>query len=247
MKHLKLILLILFFVQPASVRAQDPEKTQPEPKPKASEKKTERKHGTYIKGQLAHWQGNIFGKSLTEWKGNLFGSDYDLTSVGVEIETYFAKNHILLSGFSVGYRKDDLRYADYGHMFNVKTFRTFDLKVIEIKPSVGVEWGMPSASFDKTHFNYGTDGSLNYRHTYPVKNAPVPFVRVQRNGALYPFGELSLQKRAGPVLIETGMRVNVIMFGIDNYSVKNDHVEYDFVNKRMPSPYLFASIGLKLF
>ncbi len=244
------ILLIVALLRPINLMAQEQEKEKPQEQkqqPKVAEKKTGRKHSTYFKGELAHWQQNIFGNnSLTEWKGNLFGSDYDLTSVGMEIESYFAKNHLLLSGWSAGYRKDDLRYADYGHMLYVKTFRVFDLKVIEIKTSAGGEWGMPSASFDKTRFNYDTDGSISYHHTYPVKNAPVPFVGVKRGGAFYPFGEISVQKRAGPIILETGMRVNVIEFGIDNYTIKNDHITYDFQNKKLPSPYLFASIGLRI-
>ncbi len=213
------------------------------PKPQKEER---RHHGAYLKFGLVHWQGDIFSQDLTQWRGNIFGSDYNLTSLNIEVETYFAKNHVLLSGWSFGYRKDDIRYVDAGHMLSAKTFRDFNLKIFEVKTGGGVEWGMPSLSFDKTVFDYGKDGSVRYRHTYPEKNANVPGMGTSNDGAFYPFWELSILERRKAFLIESGMRVNIIRFGIDNYEVVNDKIKYDFNDKLMMAPYLFFNIGFKM-
>src|SRR3989344_4545224 len=210
---------------------------------------SDNKNGTYFKVQLAHWQGDIFANnSLIGWKGNIFGSDYNLTSIGVEVETYFSKTHLQLSGWSIGYRKDDPRYIKSGQMFNGKVFRSFNLKVFELKPSAGIEWGVPSANFDKTKFDYSDNNSIRYRHTYPVKNSGIPSVGVKGDGSLYPFMEVGILKRPGNFfLLELGMRVNIMEFGIDDYDITSDKMTYDLKNKKILVPYLFASIGIKMF
>ncbi len=217
-----------------------------EPLPKPPPKKAERNHGAYLKFGLAHWQGDIFNQDLTQWRGNVFGSDYNLTSLNVEIETYFTNNHALLSGWSIGYRKDDIKYMDAGHMLSTKIFRDFDLKVLEIKTGGGIEWGMPSLNFDNTIFEYGKDGSVRYRHTYPEKNSNIPGVGTTQDGVFYPFGELSILERGRVFLIEVGIRINVIRFGFDNYEIVKDKINYDFSNKPTMAPYLFINIGFKI-
>ena len=73
-----------------------------------------RRSGTYFKPGLAYWQGDIFSESsLTHWDVDLFGAEYNLTSLGLEFETYFS-NAPLISGFAIGYRKDSLRSTRYG-------------------------------------------------------------------------------------------------------------------------------------
>ena len=78
----------------------------------AQESSNGRKSGTYLKLGLAHWQGDIFSeRALTQWSVDLFGADYNLTSLDVEIEGYFPRAFIV-SGLSLGYRKDALRFAE---------------------------------------------------------------------------------------------------------------------------------------
>lgn len=208
-------------------------------------KKEKNRGGIYLKFGLAHWQGDIFSQDLTRWQGNIFGSDYNLTSLNTEFEFYFAKNHIL-SGWSIGYRKDDMEYTDAGHMFSGKTFRNFDLRLFEIKTSGGMEWGIPSLNFDKTVFGDGKDGSVKYRHTYPKKNSNIPGIGTTKDGVFYPFGELSILERRSIILIEGGMRINIIKFGVDNYQIINDQIKHDFGNRLMMAPYLFLNIGIKI-
>ncbi len=223
---------------PAGVLAQD---VQPQDS-------SSRKSGTYVKLGLAHWQGDIFSESaLTQWNVDLFGADYNLTSLNLEFETYF-RGALLVSGFSVGYRKDALNSDNAGHMLSGMLFRDFNLKVLALKAGGGVEWGIPSMNFDQTEFDYAADGTIRYRHTYPGRNAQVPVEGVKSSGTVYPFFGVSAVQRPGPLLVEFGMRVNLMQFHFDDYEVRrDDQVTRVFDERRVMVPYLFANIGLRLW
>ena len=208
-----------------------------------------RKSGTYLKAGLAHWQGDIFKTgSLTQWDVDLFGSEYNLTSVNLEVERYFSRTRLQLSGLSIGYRKDTVRRSDSGHMLSVTLFRDFDLKVFALKVGGGIEWGMPSLNFDQTEFSFADDGTVRYRHTYPNRNADVPFVGTTTDGTRYPFVEVSVVQRPWVFLIETGMRIGITRFNFDDYEVSPaGQVTYASTHERILVPYLFANIGFRLF
>lgn len=233
-----LLALALCVALPASALAQQT----------ASERSGGRKSGTYLKLGLAHWQGNIFSEgALTQWTVDLFGASYDLTSVNVEIETYFRRQGPI-SGFSLGYRKDAVQYIDSGHMLSATLFRDVDFKVAALKAGGGLEWGLPSLNFDQTEFDLRHDGTVRYRHTHPGRNAYVPFVGTRSDGALYPFAELSIVQRPAGLLVEAGMRVNFIRFHFDDYEVSpTDEVTHAFGERRVRVPYLFLNIGVRLF
>jgi hypothetical protein len=207
-----------------------------------------RKAATYLKLGLAHWQGNIFQEgALTQWTVDLFGANYNLTSVNVEIERYFGGT-LLFSGFSLGYRKDAVQFFDSGHMFSAGLFRDMDIKVAALKVGGGMEWGLPSLNFDQTEFDYAPDGTVRYRHTHPGRNAYVPFVGTKSDGALYPFLQVSVVQRPGGVLLEGGMRINMMQFQFDDYEVSpRDEVRHAFSERRVLVPYLFVNLGLRLF
>jgi hypothetical protein len=207
-----------------------------------------RKSGTYLKTGLAHWQGDIFSEGrLTQWNVDLFGAKYNLTSVNVEVERYFGRS-FLISGFSIGYRKDALQYIESGHMINAMLFGDVDLKVVALKAGGGVEWGVPSLNFDTTEFEQAGDGTLRYRHTYPRRNASVPFVGTSEDGALYPFASFSAVQRPGGLLFEAGVRVNFMRFHFDDFEVgPNGESRSAFDESRVVVPYLFVNIGFRLF
>lgn len=208
---------------------------------------TGRKSGTYVKLGLAYWQGDIFNESsLTQWNVDLFGADYDLTSISVEVDTYFPRAFVV-SGFSIGYRKDALRSEGSGHLLSATLFGDIDLKVLAIKAGGGVEWGIPSLTFDQTEFDYEADGTVRYRHTYPDRNSYVP-IGTRSSGAIYPFLTISAVQRPGRMIFEIGMRVNLVWFHFDDYEVRpGDEVTRAFAQSRVVMPYLFANVGLRLF
>jgi hypothetical protein len=204
--------------------------------------------GTYLKVGLAHWQGDIFNESpLTQWNVDLFGTAYNLTSLNVEIESRF-KRGLVISGFSLGYRKDSIRHVDSGHMVSLGLFRDVDLKVLALKGGGGIEWGSPALTFDQTEFEQAHDGTVRYRHVYPRRNAYVPFVGTRSDGAVYPFVSVSAVQRPGGLLLEAGMRVNIIRFHFDDYEVGlDDRILHAFSDRRVLVPYLFANLGIRLF
>jgi hypothetical protein len=241
MRHLgRLLLLVSCCSLPANLAAQEPPQAEPD---------GGRKSGTYLKTGLAYWQGDIFRKgSLTQWDVDLFGTDYNLTSVSVEVESYFGGTPLQLSGFAIGYRKDTIRRIDSGHMFSGKLFRDFDLKVFALKAGGGIEWGVPSLNFDQTEFDFLADGTVRYRRTYPNRNIDVPYVGTTKDGAMYPFVELSLVQRPWVFLIETGMRIGIVKFNFDDYEVSpSGQVTQAFGDKNVLVPLLFANIGLRMF
>ena len=203
------------------------------------------KRGVYIKVGLSYWQGDIFSESsLTQWNVDLFRADYDLTGVNVEIDAYLG-NGLIVPGFSLGYRKDDIRSREAGHMLSAALFAGIGLKLLMIKAGGGAEWGVPAMTFDQTEFAYAADGTVRYRHTYPSRNSEVP-VGTRSNGALYPFGIVSAVVRPGPFLFEVGMRVNLIGFRFDDYEVSpGDQMTRAFAERRVRMPLLFANIGIK--
>lgn len=202
------------------------------------------KTGTYLKAGVAHWQGDLENRPiLADWSPDLFGVNYNLSSVAVAIEHYFGG----VAGFSVGYRKDALGYMDAGHMFSASLFGGADFKLAALKVGGGLEWGMPSLNFDVTELEANRDGTVRYRHTYPQRNADVPFVGTKTDGALYPFIEVSAVQRPSVFLFEVGVRFNIMGFHFDDYEVTvRDEVRYAFARKRALVPYLFANFGIRM-
>jgi hypothetical protein len=210
---------------------------------------SERKSGTYLKVGLAQWQGDIFSKnSLTNWDVDLFGTNFELRSVKLSVESYFRDTLMQLSGFSVGYRKDNLHRSESGHMMSLGLFRDIDVKVFAVKTSAGVEWGMPSFSFDQTELRSGREGVVRYHHAYIYRNADIPFVGTSTDGVVYPFIEVSVLQRPWGLLFETGMRVGFPRFNLDDYEVSpRDFVGYALNRKRVIVPYVFAQFGVRVF
>lgn len=192
--------------------------------------------GTYVKFGIVHSQGSI------EW------ADYVLNGFSIEVENHFEDKHLGLSGWSVGYRKDDFKYAEFGHMLNFDTFRVYNLKVGKIRGDIkfggGIEWGMPAHKFSHTKFNNGTGADISYSHVFLNTNSNIPGVGTRNDGVLYPFAKLSLARRSRSLFLEGGMRLSIMKFGIDEYSVSSDKLIVVTRDRRMTIPSVFVSIGL---
>lgn len=220
MKRVTFILVGLILTFSASIYAQDKEKNETS--------------DTYIKFGVIHSQGKI------EW------ADYVLNSLSIEIETYFNKNHLGLSGWSLGYRKEDFQHSEFGHSLNFDTFRTKNIKVADVKLDGGFEWGMPSNAFSRTKFNSLTDSDISYSHVFLNRNSNIPGTGTKRDGTLYPFMKFSLVKRSKQFILEGGMRVNIMKFGIDEYNVSSNKLTVVTRDRRMAVPTVFVSVGFGL-
>ncbi len=192
------------------------------------------KHDSYLKFGLDHWQGNISS------------FNYKFTGVDLEVETYFNRNIIQLSGWSVGYRKEQIRRLETGQLFDGKVFRAFDLKGVDLKTAGGVEWGLPPLTLDKTRFADTQGDDLSYQHIYPVRNSNIPHLGDSVDGVLHPFAELSVVKRKGQFLFELGVRDNIMKMGIDSFDIKNDQINYSSKVRTRHMPSIFVNIGLKM-
>lgn len=239
-RFVRLVAVVSCMLAPAAALAQYRPLPVEDPDPGSGGKR-----GVYFKAGLSYWQGDIFSESsLTQWNVDLFGAEYELTSVNVEIEAYLG-NGLIVPGFSLGYRKDDIRSREAGHMVSAALFAGIDVKLLMIKIGGGAEWGVPAMTFDQTEFDYAADGTVRYRHTYPSRNSDVP-VGARSNGALYPFAVVSAVARPGPFLFEVGMRVNLIDFRFDDYEVRpGGQVTPAFAERRVKMPLLFANVGIK--
>ncbi|MBI2064690.1 MAG: hypothetical protein HYT62_01410 [Candidatus Yanofskybacteria bacterium] len=204
--------------------------------PKALAQAVEEKkhnHDTYMEASILHAEGK------------LEGAKHNINCLAIDLETYFNGSHAGLSGWSVGYRKDDLRYSDFGHALNFKLFRTIPLVAFDLKASVGVELGVPSLKFEKTHFAYDKKGKLvTYRNVFLERNLDIPWVGTKNDGAIYPFFEVGAVKRHKFFLTQVGVRGNVLKFGVDKYDLANGY--YEPSGRRIIVPYGFVGVGISL-
>lgn len=186
-------------------------------------------HETYIESGFSHIQGDV-----EEF-------EYNISGLTVDVETFFNGSHIGLSGWSIGYRKDDLRYAEFGHMLNGKVFRTFNVKIFEFKAAGGVEWGMPTNRFDKTKFLYKKGEAISYKHIHLDRNSNIPGVGVSQDGSIYSFFELGAAKRYKSWIFQGGIKGSMMNFGIEEFELPyNVNVR----KKRVIVPYGFVSVGI---
>ena len=107
----------------------------------------------------------------------------------VEIEKAFATHKIVLSGFSLGVRRElfygftgfgetkNVQRWDEGTYLTLRVFRSFDVstdKSWSIGPSLAILYGIPGTTLDRTIAARQEDGGLDYTHVFPMRNADVP-------------------------------------------------------------------------
>lgn len=204
-------------------------------KEKQSKKSGKIKSGTYLKMELIHGD---FG---------LYDFDYYFNDLGLEIESHWTKRHVGLSGFSVGYRKEDFSSSEYGHFINGQVFWKAEKRGFYFKPGVGAEWGKPSYRFEQTKFSYNDTELISYRRIYRERNAWMP-IGVKDTGMLNPFFEFDIGQKTGPFIFEGGARIGYGKFVINTFQFQNDDLmaqnlkgEHKFV------PTLYVGIGVRLF
>lgn len=231
MRKIVLALVPLFLIS-GSVFAQTTKSADEAKKPKKIEKA---RPGAYLKTKLIHGD---FG---------LYGFDYYFNDLGLEIENHWAKRHGSLSGFSVGYRKEDFSSSSYGHFLNSKVFWKAEKSRFYLKPGIGIEWGKPSYRFEQTKFNYSGAELISYQRIYLDRNAWMP-VGVNGTGTLNSFFELGVGQKTKLFIFESGVRIGYGKFIVKTFQFKNgDLISQSFSGEHKFVPTVYVEIGLKLF
>jgi hypothetical protein len=218
--------VLLFFVTAFRLEAQDNGKNE--------SKKPDHDHQTYLKGGLVHTESEMEGFNIV------------VNGPSVDLETYFNKHHAGLSGWFIGYRKDDLRYSDFGHVLNAGVFSTVGTPAVELKFAGGVEWGVTSLAYNRTRFNYDSDRLVSYEHFFLQKNTDIPALGPSHDSVMYPFVEAGILKRWEWFLVEAGIRGNIQKFGFDRYDLDGDEVSFYPINRTRIVPSFFIKLGFAL-
>jgi hypothetical protein len=185
--------------------------------------------------------------------------------VEVEIEKEFTKSKVVLSGFSLGVRRE-LFYAftgfgttknvhrwDEGTYLTFRIFRSFDLsgnRSWSIGPSVTLLYGIPGTTLNGTVGQAHGDGRYDYTHVFPMRNADLPQLLAERaelvsNSALfYPEASLSIRKKLvkGGIVFEWIGGVRIIRFGSVDSNIQGNQ----FSESRPFIPSIGLRVGFKI-
>lgn len=184
----------------------------------------------------------------------------------VEIEKAFATHKIVLSGFSLGVRRElfygftgfgetkNVQRWDEGTYLTLRVFRSFDVstdKSWSIGPSLAILYGIPGTTLDRTIAARQEDGGLDYTHVFPMRNADVPKQLAETadvgtsSALLYPEVSVSITKRlaGGGINLEWLGGVRIIRFGIVDSSSQGNRFE----ERRTFVPSLGMRVGFRIF
>ena len=184
----------------------------------------------------------------------------------VDFEHAFATPKIVLSGFSLGVRRElfygftgfgetkNVQRWDEGTYVTLRLFRRFNVspdKSWSIGPSLAILYGIPGTTLDRTVAARQQDGRLDYTHVFPTRNADVPKQLAETadvgtgSALLYPEVSVSIAKRLakGAITLEWLGGVRIIRFGIVDSSSQGE----SFEERRTFVPSLGMRVGFKIF
>lgn len=173
-------------------------------------------------------------------EGVLERENYSFNHVGLDLEKNWSKNKIGLSGWTLGYRKEEIDKKNFGHFVNFGVFRRVGIGAgFYIKPSIRFEWGLPSDRLDHTVFH--EDGS--YAYVYLLRNSNLP-KEINRGFFFWPVAEVKVGKTVSVFVFEAGIRGGYSEIGVEKYYP----FERDFeLSKRwIIIPSAVVTIGFKM-
>jgi hypothetical protein len=182
-----------------------------------------------------------------------------------EIEKEFIKPKVILSGFSLGLRRElfygftgfgtnkDVNRWDEGTYFVVRMYRTFDLssdRSWSIGPSVSILYGIPGTTLDRTIVASG-DAGLASTHVFPVRNSDVPKLLADKasivtdSALLYPEVAFVVRRRfaKGSIVLDWQAGFRIIRFGIVDSQAQGALFE----DRRTYIPSVGLRVGFRVF
>jgi hypothetical protein len=201
----------------------------------------------------------------TDVKGGYGDVGVNWEGLEFEIEKEFTQSKVVLSGFSLGLRREifyaftgfggikNVRRWDEGTYLSLRMYRSFGLsggKSWSVRPSFAVLYGIPGTTLDRTTGNGYGDG-YEYTHVFPMRNADLPKLLVQKaelvadTGMLYPEASIAIRKRLakGAVALDWIGGVRIIRFGIVDSNMQGNAVS----EKQMFIPSFGLRVGFKIF
>jgi hypothetical protein len=183
-----------------------------------------------------------------------------------EIEKEFTKSKVVLSGFSIGIRRElfyaftgfggvkDVHRWDEGTYLSLRLFRNFDLssnRAWSIGPSFAVLYGIPGTTLDRTIGAQSGTGAYDYTHIFPMRNSDVPKLLAEKaelvsnSGLLYPEASIALRRRLakGGITLDWIGGIRIIRFGVVDSNAQGDV----FNEKQVFIPSVGMRIGFKIF
>ena len=179
-----------------------------------------------------------------------------------EIEKEFTKSKVLLSGFSLGVRRElfyaftgfggikDVRRWDEGTYLSLRMYRSFGTRSWSIGPSFALLYGIPGTTLDRT-IDHRSSGGNGYTHVFPMRNTDVPKLLAEKaelaadSALLYPEASIVVRRRLAKGLINLDWfgGVRMIRFGIVDSNTQGDV----FTEEQVLIPSFGMRVGFKIF
>jgi len=218
-------------------------------------------HGAQAEGRINF----RFDFNAATVNGGRSNGSFDWPGLEVEFDNQFATNKVVLSGVSIGVRRE-LFYAfsgfggqknvarwDEGTYLAARVYRRLDLTgrhTWSLIPGVTLLWGVPGTTLDRTVTN-GFGAGSTYTHVFPVRNSTVPrFVADQADLAahsalFYPEFSIALRRAVahGGLTVDWIGGVRMIRFGI----VDSGAVDPVLRERREFIPSIGLRVGFRIF
>lgn len=174
-------------------------------------------------------------------EGRLEGENYSFNHAGLDLERNWSKNKLWLSGWSLGYRREELDKKHFGHFINFGVFRKFKIVAgIYIKPSIKLEWGLPSDRLDHTVFH--EDGS--YTYVYLLRNSDLP-KGIGKGFFFWPVVDARVGKTLSIFVFEAGVRAGYPSIVKEEYITPETDFDFKIEKSAVLIPSLVGTIGIK--
>lgn len=176
-------------------------------------------------------------------EGIVEGEGYSFNHLGLDLEKNWRrpKFRSILSGYSVGYRKEEMNNRHFGHFINLGIFRKFDTVAgVYIKPALKLEWGLPSDRLD--HAVFRPDGS--YTYVYLLRNSNLP-EGINRGFLLWPVVDVRIGREISLFVFEAGLRGGYPEVVKEEYHISTEDFQFEVDKRRIVIPSAVVMLGIK--